>query len=193
MAMSKAKARPKFRKPNAIDPATGKPKVPGRPFPKGDKAAWEAAGGKRPRGRPPLPKGTQDAFNVMCPHAQEALLDIVFNPNHPRHEQALEYVVNRVAGTPRSAVTVTNTNPITGIEVALISPNGDKTIVPDLSRVTYKVPEPKEDLSEDHEDKPDEGGMSVEVLEASQHLEAWVKQHKMPNIPPGFSDVSQDE
>jgi hypothetical protein len=51
-------------------------------------------------GRPPLPPDYKLAMEDLGPRAVQALSAIVDNPEHPRHEQAIEYALNRWKGTP---------------------------------------------------------------------------------------------
>jgi hypothetical protein len=75
-----------------------KPKAPGKargkPFELGNQAA-------RGHGRPSLPADYRAAMEDLGPRGLQALSDIVADPEHPRHEHACEYVVNRWKGTPK--------------------------------------------------------------------------------------------
>lgn len=52
-------------------------------------------------GRPPLPPDYKAALDTrLGPAAANAQEAILFNPDHPRHEQMVEYTLNRWKGTP---------------------------------------------------------------------------------------------
>lgn len=57
-----------------------------------------------PKGRPPLPPDYKLAIGEMGKESLDALRVIIHSPDHPRHEQALEYTINRWKGAPRSHV-----------------------------------------------------------------------------------------
>lgn len=78
-----------------------KKKPRGKPFAKGNKLG----------GRTALPKDVKEAFQAMCPDAMAALQEIVRQKKHNRREQAAEYIVNRVGGTPESSSKVSLTGP----------------------------------------------------------------------------------
>jgi hypothetical protein len=58
-------------------------------------------------GRPRLPPGYNEAFELMEPEAWEAIRDIVKNPVHKDRQKASEYVVNRRRGKPTERTEVT--------------------------------------------------------------------------------------
>jgi uncharacterized membrane protein len=72
----------------------GKPR--GKPFAKGTI--------NNPLGRPKLPPGTREAFQEMLPAALNTLQEVFTNSEHPRQEQAAEYVVNQALGTARQSM-----------------------------------------------------------------------------------------
>lgn len=75
----------------------GPKKLPrGRAFPKGNKFG----------GRKKIPDDVKRAFELLEPDAIGALKAIVNSRSHMRREQAAEYIVNRVRGTPASSVHV---------------------------------------------------------------------------------------
>lgn len=85
-----------------------KKKPRGMPFKKGEIGNPLGLGGRPPIWRPtmPLPKGTREAFTVLSDVAFAALEVILKDPWHPRHEQAIEYVLNQAHGTARQTVDV---------------------------------------------------------------------------------------
>jgi hypothetical protein len=74
----------------------GKPR--GKPFAKGTI--------NNPLGRPKLPPGTREAFQEMLPAALNTLQEVFTNSEHPRQEQAAEYVVNQALGTARQSMDI---------------------------------------------------------------------------------------
>jgi len=103
------KAPPPPRPPR---PVPKRSRVPRRPGPKKKPRGkpWAKGQSGNPLGRPPLPPGTREAFQAMLPEALGALRDIVQEPEHPRQEQAAEYVVNQALGTPRQSMALTGPN-----------------------------------------------------------------------------------
>ena len=103
-----AEIRLRKRPPRASGP---KKKPRGMPIKKGEVLNVNGAGG-RPRTRwlptMELPKGTREAFTVLSDRAFEALADILEDNEHPRHEQAIEYVLNQKWGTARQTVDMNN-------------------------------------------------------------------------------------
>lgn len=75
----------------------------GKPGRRGGKRSTSWTKGKAPKspGRPPLPEDYKTFLNdQLGPKGLAALDAILDDPEHPRHEQAAEYVVNRWKGTP---------------------------------------------------------------------------------------------
>lgn len=69
-----------------------KKKPRGKPFAKGNKLG----------GRKALSSDVKKAFEELCPDALRALQEVVNTKKHNRREQAAEYIVNRVGGTPET-------------------------------------------------------------------------------------------
>lgn len=69
-----------------------RPRGPGRRFKAGESG--------NPKGRPVLPSDYKEAMEDLGPRGLAALANIVDDPDHPRHEQAAEYLVNRWKGAP---------------------------------------------------------------------------------------------
>lgn len=85
----------------------GRQPGPGRKFMPGQSG--------NPSGRPKLPEDYKIAIEGIGRKALAALENIVESPNHPRHEQAVEYAINRWQGTPttRSEVSGPGGGPVT--------------------------------------------------------------------------------
>lgn len=75
------------------------PKAPGK---RGGRrrTSWGKGKSGNPKGRPPLPEDYKLAMGEIGPRALAALGLIIDNAEHPRHEQAIEYALNRWKGTP---------------------------------------------------------------------------------------------
>jgi hypothetical protein len=95
MAPRKPKRRKASAGPNRQK--TGKPgKCGGR-----RRTSFKPGQSGNPKGRPPLPLDYKLAMNDRIgPKGLAALEAVLDNPQHPRHEQAAEYAVNRWKGTP---------------------------------------------------------------------------------------------
>jgi hypothetical protein len=81
----------------------------GKPFQRGNKLGRKFTPGhsiKSP-GRPKLPPGYKEAFELMEPESWEAMRDIVNDPGHKDRRQAAEYVINRRRGKPTERTEVT--------------------------------------------------------------------------------------
>lgn len=78
-----------------------KKKPRGKPFEKGNKMG----------GRKALSPDVKAAFESLLPDAIKALTSVVNNPKHNRREQAAEYIVNRVGGTPESTTKLQASGP----------------------------------------------------------------------------------
>ncbi len=84
-------------KSKKITPKSGK----GRRVGKVTRTSWKPGQSGNLKGRPPLPKDYKIAMNDrLGPKGLECLDAILHNPTHPRHEQAVEYTINRWKGTP---------------------------------------------------------------------------------------------
>lgn len=57
-------------------------------------------------GRPRLPPDYKAALFMLEPEAMKRIRDTIADRNHPRTEQAAEYVINRIYGTPTSKTEV---------------------------------------------------------------------------------------
>jgi hypothetical protein len=89
------------------------------------RTTWTKETRPRSPGRPKLPADYKAALEDMGPRGMQALQNILDNPDHPRHEQAAEYIVNRWKGTP--TVKVESSGPNGGpIPVALATTSGAK-------------------------------------------------------------------
>lgn len=63
--------------------------------------AWKPGQSGNPKGRKPLPTDYKTFLNDrLGPMGLAALESILDNKDHPRHEQAVEYTINRWKGTP---------------------------------------------------------------------------------------------
>lgn len=111
----------------------GMPFEPGNPGP--PKRIW---------GSRPLPQGTREAFTVLSDVAFAALQNILQDDTHPRHEQAIEYVLNQAHGTARQSVDINDpSNQLgrqTSLTVTFVQQNGGGVVV---QRVGTSGPTPE--------------------------------------------------
>ncbi|TAL29000.1 MAG: hypothetical protein EPN98_21395 [Phenylobacterium sp.] len=90
-------ATPRKRRKN------GKPSKPrggqSTRFREGNKAA-------KGHGRPKIPAEYKAALKILEPAALSVLDEVLADADHPRREQAAEYIINRARGTPRTRTEV---------------------------------------------------------------------------------------
>ena len=99
--------------------AKGKPR--GRPFPKGKSG--------NPSGRPPLPPGYKEAFDVLEPMSWAAMQEILAEPGHKDRGDIAKYVTNRRRGMP------TQRSEITGADGKPVEVTGAPEIVAALKKI----------------------------------------------------------
>ena len=165
-----------------------KKKPRGMPFEKGNPGNPNATG-RPPRWKPtmPLPKGTREAFTVLSDVAFAALQNILEDDEHPRHEQAIEYVLNQAHGTARQSLDINDpSNQLRGqhsLTVTFVQQNGGGVVV---QRVGTTGPTP--------EVLPSKGdpGMAPAIEATAATVVSRVLPAVLP-LPPGPWDAPDEE
>lgn len=130
------KDAPNAKKGAKLPRPKGRPR--GRPFRRGngDGRKFVKGHGIKSPGRPPLPAGYREAFDMMEPEARQALRDIVNDPTHKDREKAAEYITNRKRGKP------TERAEISGPEGGAVQIEGAEQVTELLRRLAgEKTPE----------------------------------------------------
>jgi hypothetical protein len=83
-----------------------------------------------PSGRPPLPPGYREAFDVLEPLSWKAMEEILLNPRHKDRGDVAKYVTNRRRGSP------TQRAEITGADGKPLEVTGPPDVIAALKRMT---------------------------------------------------------